>query len=239
MTDMALIHLPECGPAESKSWQTTTYQRAVAAGADLCERTTYMRDELLPNEQVWLDRTGRVGGWMQTYTGRAFYPLDARTHDVDPRDIAHALGMLCRYNGAVTRFYSVAEHCVLMSQAVPPQHALWALLHDASKAYMGDMIRPLKEGMPAYRAAEDRLMNVICNRFGLPRDCPAEVKAADTRILVDERAALLGPPPLPWESIENVEPLGVQIVGWNPAEAELRFLERFGELTGVPWLASA
>lgn len=170
------------------------------------------------------------GDWMQTFTGRAFYPLAARVDDIDPEDIAHALAMICRYGGHVQRFYSVAEHCVLMSHAVAPENALWALLHDATEAYVGDMVRPLKHSMPAYRAAEDRLMAVICERFGLDPVCPAEVKAADNRILVDEREVLMGRSPLPWTSTENVEALGVQIHGWGPAEAKNRYLARLGEL---------
>lgn len=58
------------------------------------------------------------GDWMQTYTGRRFYPLDPRSDEIDPADIAHALSLLCRYGGHVDRFYSVAEHCVLMSEWV-------------------------------------------------------------------------------------------------------------------------
>ncbi len=41
----------------------------------------------------------RRGDWMQTYTGRAFWPLDARADEIDPLDIAHALSLLCRYGG--------------------------------------------------------------------------------------------------------------------------------------------
>jgi hypothetical protein len=178
----------------------------------------------------------RRGDWMQTYTGRAFYPLDPRVKDIVPRDIAHALSMLCRYNGHVQRFYSVAEHCVLVSRAVAPENALWALLHDATEAYMGDMIRPLKRQMPAYVDAEDLLMLAICARFGLTPVCPPEVKAADTRILRDERAALLGPSPQPWLSVEDMEPLGVTIEGWSPAQAEHQYLTRLRDLwPGQPW----
>jgi hypothetical protein len=177
------------------------------------------------------DPTG-MQAWMQTFTGRAFYPLAPNVNDVDPVDIAHALSLLCRYGGHVSRFYSVAEHCVLMSYAVAPEHALWALLHDATEAYMGDMIRPLKAAMPAYQAAEDRLMVVICDRFGLDHTCPVEVKEADNRILHDERDALMAPPPLPWAAVEDVPPLGVKVEGWGPAEAERRYLARLHELYG-------
>lgn len=170
--------------------------------------------------------------WMQTYTGRAFYPLDPRAEDVDPHDIAHALAMICRYGGHTRSYYSVAEHCVLMSHAVAPGNALWALLHDATEAYVGDMIRPLKQHMPAYRAAEKQVMAAICDRFGLDHDCPAEVKDADLRILRDERDALMVPAPHPWRSVEGVSPLGVTVEGWAPVEAEKRYLDRLAELMG-------
>jgi hypothetical protein len=52
------------------------------------------------------------GDWMQTYSGRRFYPLDPRAEELADLDIAHALSLLCRYGGHVERFYSVAEHCV-------------------------------------------------------------------------------------------------------------------------------
>lgn len=171
------------------------------------------------------------GGWMQTFTGRAFYPMAPLTEDVDPADIAHALSLICRYGGHTKVFYSVAEHCVLMSYAVSPASALWALLHDATEAYVGDMVRPLKQMIPAYRDVEDRLSNVIADRFGISRTCPDEVKQADLRILHDERDALMGDPPQPWRSLEGVRPLGVQVMGWAPEYAERQYLDRLHQLT--------
>lgn len=222
---------------ESRLW-------SVGHGKPVPEPRTFTVAEIAAMPRAMADRiraanTGRStpeavgtdrGDWMQTFAGHAFYPMTPHTADIDPRDIAHALAMICRYGGHVQRFYSVAEHCVLMSHAVAPGNALWALLHDATEAYVGDMVRPLKHSMPAYRAAEHRLMAVICERFGLDPSCPAEVKAADNRILVDERDELMGPPPLPWASTEGVEALGVPIYGWMPAEAKERYLARLGEL---------
>lgn len=43
----------------------------------------------------------RKGDWMQTFTGRAFWPLDPHPSEVDPFDIAHSLGHQCRYAGHV------------------------------------------------------------------------------------------------------------------------------------------
>lgn len=176
---------------------------------------------------------GARGDWMQTFTGQAFYPMAAEISDISPRDIAHALSLTCRYGGHVKRFYSVAEHCVLISHAVAPQHALWALLHDATEAYVGDVIRPLKRNLPAYVEIEDRLMAVICDRFGLDPTMPDEVREADSRILHDERAVVLGPSPKPWNAaLEAMQPLGVKIRAWSPAKAETAYLARLANLIG-------
>ena len=37
------------------------------------------------------------GDWMQTATGRQFWPMDPRPHEVFIEDIAHALSMICRF----------------------------------------------------------------------------------------------------------------------------------------------
>lgn len=169
------------------------------------------------------------GDWMQTFTGRRFYPLDPRPDEIDPEDIAHALSLLCRYGGHVDRFYSVAEHCVLMSQAVPPEHALAALLHDATEAYVVDVPRPLKRQLSDYRDIEEQVWFAIAFRYGLDFTLPQSVKDADNRILLTERAALLSRAE-PWHSLDDYTPLPVQIEGWAPVRAEARYLARLEEL---------
>ena len=168
--------------------------------------------------------------WMQTYSGQPFDPVAATPDDVYIVDIAHSLGMQCRFNGHCLRFYSVAEHCVHLSYTVDPEHATWALLHDATEAYVGDMVRPLKDKLPAYRAAEDRLMNTIAEKFNLPGPMPAQVKEHDTRIVADEKAQLMAPSRLPWPLLEGYAPLGVKLEGWGPDEAASRYLSRFLQL---------
>lgn len=187
----------------------------------------------LERRAVEVSPDGRRGDWMQTFTGQAFWPLDARPAEVDPVDVAHALAHLCRYGGHASRFYSVAEHCVLMSHVVPPDDALAALLHDATEAYMVDLPRPIKRQFPEYRAAEDRLWLVIAERFGVDAVLPASVHDADNRILLDERAALLGPQPRPWaQDLEQLSALGIGITGWPPSMAKVAYLARLRELTG-------
>lgn len=174
------------------------------------------------------------GDWMQTRSGGRFYPLDPRAADVKPSDIAHALSLLCRYGGHVERFYSVAEHCVLMSEAVAPEHALAALLHDATEAYVVDVPRPLKRVLAGYREIEDRVWLAIAERFGVPPVIPAGVHLADDRILLTEREALMPRAERgAWSQDGMMRPLPVTITGWPPEIAEQRYLTRLAVLWGV------
>src|SRR5665213_153577 len=86
----------------------------------------------------------RIGNWMQTYTGKQYWPCDPRPEEVFIIDIAHALSQMCRYSGHCIHFYSVAEHSVLLSRyASTLETKKWSLLHDASEAYITDIIRPV------------------------------------------------------------------------------------------------
>lgn len=174
--------------------------------------------------------TRRIGDWMQTATGRAFWPIDPRAEDIDIEDVAHALAHLCRYGGHCLRFYSVAEHSVLLAASVPPEDALWALLHDASEAYIVDVPRPLKPYLSDYQDAERRVMTAVCERFGLPEPWPDTVKEADRAILTDEMQQNMAAPPMPWSTAGT--PLGVTLQFWSPPEAKLVFLDVFARLTG-------
>lgn len=108
----------------------------------------------------------RRGGWMQTYTGKAFYPLDPRPDEVCIDDIAHALSQIPRFGGHARRHYSVAQHSWHMSCLFGnPLLAYQALLHDAQEAYLGDIVQPLKSclqmpaltGMLPFGVVEDKL----------------------------------------------------------------------------------
>jgi len=164
---------------------------------------------------------------MQTYSGGRFYPLDPHPADVVLEDIAHALSLLCRYGGHVDRFYSVAEHCVLMSRAVAPEHAFAALLHDATEAYVVDVPRPLKRHLANYATIEASVWLAIAVRYGVDPILPPEVHEADNRILLTERTALM-PRAERWAQDDEVTPLPVIIEGWSPPVAEQRYLDRFG-----------
>jgi hypothetical protein len=174
----------------------------------------------------------RRGDWIQTFTGVQFWPLDPRADEIRIEDIAHALAQQCRFGGHCRSFYSVAEHSVRVSRVVPPQDALWGLLHDGSEAYCVDVPRPLKRHLSEYGVIENRLMLAICERFRLPVTMPASVKRADQVLLNTEKRDLTGPAPAPWTVAQGMptEPLQERIEPWSPFEAKARFLARFYEL---------
>lgn len=166
---------------------------------------------------------------MQTVTGGQFWPLDPRADEVKIIDIAHALSMQCRYSGHCLQFYSVAEHCCHVSDACPSESALWGLLHDASEAYLADVIRPIKPYLTNYKAIETQLMTCICERFGLPIEQPDIVGELDRRILGNECAGIMAPPPVAWYYTGDLLP-DLHLPCWSPAEACAQFLQRFNRL---------
>ena len=171
----------------------------------------------------------RPGDWLQTFTGRKFWPLDPLPAEVCIEDIAHALAMKCRYGGHCAAFYSVAEHSVLVSRLVPPALSLWDLLHDAGEAYLADVPRPVKPYLAGWHDLEARVLAAVCNRFGLPLAEPAEVKRVDFAITSDEKIALMADGPT-WAGL--APPVGAVIRCLAPAQAEAEFLARFAELRG-------
>ena len=180
------------------------------------------------NAAATIDR----GGWMQTFTGRAYHHARPQLRSIHLNDIAHALGMICRFGGHTSRFYSVAEHSVLVSQCVPKEHAFVALMHDATEAYVGDMARPLKHAVGrAYTDLEHTAWLAICDEFDMDPELPACVHEADNAVLLAERDALMVlPPPYPWTWAAGLKPAPVQILGLMPPDAKALFRERFWEL---------
>lgn len=168
-------------------------------------------------------------GWVQTFTGRKFFPLNPDPNQISILDIAHSLGMKCRFSGHSKEFYSVGQHSVLVSRVVPPDDALWGLLHDASEAYLPDVCRPIKPMLIGFNEVEERVLGAVARRFGLPEYIPATVKAADRVLLMTEARDLMGPPPEPWELRDD--PLPERIIPVGPKAAKEMFLARFRELT--------
>lgn len=87
--------------------------------------------------------------WIQTYSGISFTFGRPWFTMVSALDVAVHLTRQCRYAGAVSRFYSVAQHSVLVRRILramgeSPIVQLWGLLHDAHEAYLTDLPTPVK-----------------------------------------------------------------------------------------------
>lgn len=175
--------------------------------------------------------TQRIGDYIQTYSGHQFWPLDPAVDEVFIEDIAHALSMTCRYCGHCLRFYSVAEHCVLMARYIEQPYKLWALLHDASEAYIADVSRPVKKDLCGYQRIEANLMYVILKRYGLDQGMPVRVKEVDNSMLLVERRQNMRDTPWDWK-IEAAS-IDVRLQFWTPEKAKFEFLQMFAELTNA------
>jgi len=170
--------------------------------------------------------------FIETYTGRPFWPLKPKPEDVSIIDIAHHLSHQCRYSGAPKFFYSTAQHCCLLADYADlrmgcgPIECLQILIHDAPEAYLVDVPRPVKQFMPEYRVWDKAINNAIRSWIGfgdLP--IPAWQDELDSRIIVDERAQIMSDSGLDWG--HALEPLGVTIRPWAAVDAEQQFLLRY------------
>lgn len=171
--------------------------------------------------------------WIQTYSGRRFTPTNPYVDAIVIQDIAHSLSMQCRFSGHVKKFYSVAQHSVLVSHLCDSADAFWGLLHDASEAYLVDVPRPLKRSgkFQAYLDFEANMTLAICKRFGLPEQEPPSVKKADQAMLATEARDLMSPLHKDW--VNMVDPYPFKIEALGPQDAKNLFMKRFFELTGA------
>ena len=135
-----------------------------------------------------------------------------REEDIIITDIAHSLSMICRYNGTTKYHYSVAQHCIAVTKVVAKlgggvEAQLYALLHDATEAYICDIPRPLKEMLPDYRAIEHNLNIVIMSKMGLLDISDKDkdiVAAVDYNIVYDEVSEVLESMPSWMNQYESV-----------------------------------
>lgn len=170
---------------------------------------------------------------IQTFTGRFVKPLGLRPSDVDALDIAHALSNVCRFQGHVRDFYSVAQHSVIVSRVVPAKHALAALMHDSPEAYVCDLAGPLKRDTElgrAYKEIETRIAAAIEARLSLTPGAFShpDVKRADWEVLQVEGRQLM--PNNGWARDDVLEDMW--IAPQPPYVAKHKFLARYAELTG-------
>jgi hypothetical protein len=158
-----------------------------------------------------------------TWTYREFDIFNPKSWVFSIDDISQALSNQCRFNGHVD-FYSVAEHCVRVSQLLEADGhlrntQLLGLLHDAAEAYIGDIPGPWKPFLSLDgRPLADLEKEIELALFGQLRASYSDiewswVKDADKAAYKDEAACR----PAPGH-------------GWDPPKARTEFLARYHAL---------
>lgn len=145
-----------------------------------------------------------------TYSRKPFDPIQTDGQGIEIVDIAHALSLMCRANGHFPYFYSVAQHCMncvkeAQARGYSERVQLGCLLHDASEAYLSDVTRPIKQLLPYYLEVEERLQNVIFDKWitpSLTEEERRQIFEVDDALLYHEFMEIMGervaetPPPL-------------------------------------------
>jgi hypothetical protein len=141
----------------------------------------------------------RKGNFITTYNKINFYPFDPKKDEILLDDIAHALSMICRGNGHINHFYSVAQHSVnccieARQRGYSKEVQLTCLLHDASEAYLSDITRPVKKHLPEYLVIEAKLQNMIYSKYHIDYKNDKnmnKMKVIDDSILLYEKKYLM------------------------------------------------
>lgn len=178
-------------------------------------------------------------GEIQTFTGEAYDFDNPDPATIRLRDIAHALSNACRYAGHTSRFYSVAEHSILVTKTLESwgYDEAWqrvALMHDASEAYVWDCPKPFKPLLgETFGQFSEKADVAICEAMGLPdpeRFHSKTLKTADVTVLIAEARELMHHGPEAWsaweESYAKMPPLPkeLRIATLEPRQAEESFL---------------
>ena len=168
---------------------------------------------------------------VSTRSGRRVALLNPSPSQIAIGDIAHGLAHQCRFNGQTNKFYSVAQHSVLVASILPRELRLAGLLHDASEAYLGDIVQPLKELLPDYQAIETKFCEVLGTRFNVDLQPNDAIKHADLVVLATERRDLMPMDTADWSSIAGITPMSRTIKPMAPEAASAQFMEMFFMLT--------
>jgi hypothetical protein len=165
-----------------------------------------------------------------TRSGRLIDFSNPDAASIDPFDIALGLSKSCRFNGQIDGFYSVAQHSVMVASRLPEELKAVGLLHDASEAYMADIVRPAKNLIDDYMGVEECLMEAIFDRFKLDINMLKHVLVveADNRALMTERKFLIPD----WHANPGV------VTAWAPLDARYAPYDDVHGVVCLPWQAA-
>ncbi len=173
--------------------------------------------------------------WIELITGGRFYYAKP-VYDIGA--IAHSLSMQCRFTGHCRKFYSVAEHSVLVSRIMEDQglgDPMEGLLHDAVESVLSDVARPAKILLKDYKALDRALDIAMRKQFVLPETMSEGCMKADGIALLIEAKELMP------NKGENFTGMSDEIVlaakkatyivaAWTPENARERFMTRMHDI---------
>jgi len=152
-------------------------------------------------------------------------------------DYAYALAFTCRFAGQCVHpksgkriFYSVAQHCEILSHIVPAELAYGALMHESGEVVCGDLTSPLKSKLPEYKAIEKHCAAAIERQFMVSADGINALKQYDVRMWATEREQLLNWDGNRWGPGDDAAPFEIRIDPVGPHRAAKAFLNRFNKL---------
>lgn len=181
------------------------------------------------------DKTfGCVSNAIRLRSGRYLDLKDPKPDQFAFSDIAGALSKICRFGAQSIKFYSVAEHsvhCYQRSFALggsAPANKV-ALLHDASEAFLGDVVKPLKNMLLNYERIEAKVERVIFDKYGIPafgrqNVMDEHVKPIDRDMVIWEKRFLFDTSGEPlWEGEAFVPPCPIEFQCYGYEDAEFWF----------------
>ncbi|OSZ79307.1 hypothetical protein CAP35_13930 [Chitinophagaceae bacterium IBVUCB1] len=165
-------------------------------------------------------------GLFNTASGKLINIWNPQPDTITISDIANALSKICRFGGHINEFYSVAQHSILVAAMCENDIKMEGLMHDASEAFVGDVIKPLKNIIgKSYDEVEDRFMQVIVEKFELNMASMHRVKEYDKAALEIEHRHLQLNDNKPWHMAMIAYKLPFRVL--PPAEARVEFLLAF------------
>lgn len=192
-----------------------------------------------------------------TSSGRLVALIGTQPHEIDLRDVAGHLARLCRFSGATTSHYSVAQHSVMVADLLAGHGAvtqLYGLLHDGHEYVFGDITTPVRRLVqsvawsvnlpdacdPITELTRD-VDAAIHNRVGLAWPLPAAtanlVRHADLKALATELRDVCADPCNGARLAGDLPPpMRGAIKPWPWIKAEERFLEKLHDLATLAGL---
>ena len=101
-------------------------------------------------------------------------------------------------------------------------------LHDAGEGYLPDVPKYLKPLLPGFIEMEEKLLDVIFERFGLAGFDRDRLKELDNRMLATEIRDLQ--PKWPYDPVAYGEPFKFKIASLSPRLAKRMFMDDFQRL---------